>query len=493
MVDQRRVRRGRATGSPTPPPAPRGRRRRRPGSAPGPSTRTTRCPPRAGRHRRARRRAAGSTPAGGWSPAPAAPGGCRRWSRRRARRPRARGCARAGAGAGSPTPTPGRGPAGRGVTPSGTRATPQPFLRRQTVSTSRARTAAPAAASRSTRSAPSGVWVAACSRVRASAVPRRAISLGACAPQRRLTVPARRAAGDLDLGLDGRRVARLVAHVVSLAGGPGRGSRQAVPYCDLVSTRRLVWTRDHFFGPILPHRRRLGAAAAVAGLALTACVGRPGAGRPRATGAGWSPPSRRSRASSANIGGDRVEDHRHRPRGHELAHLRAEAERRRGALAGRRRLRQRAQARGPDRRARAEEPQGRRRDRRARHATIAETQYIYDFSFPRTDGKPNPHLWTDPLLGAQLRARSSATTLSRARPGERAPTTPRTTRGSRRSIGELDRAMRRAFATIPADRPQAAHLPRRLRLLRQGLRLEGASARSRSPTSRTRRPRRSPR
>lgn len=25
-------------------------------------------------------------------------------------------------------------------------------------------------------------------------------------------------------------------------------------------------------------------------------------------------------------------------------------------------------------------------------------QYIYDFSFPKKDGKPNPHLWTDPLL-----------------------------------------------------------------------------------------------
>jgi ABC-type Zn uptake system ZnuABC Zn-binding protein ZnuA len=30
--------------------------------------------------------------------------------------------------------------------------------------------------------------------------------------------------------------------------------------------------------------------------------------------------------------------------------------------------------------------------------TITEDEYIYDFSFPREDGKPNPHLWTDPLL-----------------------------------------------------------------------------------------------
>jgi ABC-type Zn uptake system ZnuABC Zn-binding protein ZnuA len=29
---------------------------------------------------------------------------------------------------------------------------------------------------------------------------------------------------------------------------------------------------------------------------------------------------------------------------------------------------------------------------------ISPPEYIYDFSFPREDGKPNPHLWTDPQL-----------------------------------------------------------------------------------------------
>ena len=28
---------------------------------------------------------------------------------------------------------------------------------------------------------------------------------------------------------------------------------------------------------------------------------------------------------------------------------------------------------------------------------LPEADYIYDFSFPKQDGKPNPHLWTDPL------------------------------------------------------------------------------------------------
>ena len=29
-------------------------------------------------------------------------------------------------------------------------------------------------------------------------------------------------------------------------------------------------------------------------------------------------------------------------------------------------------------------------------AVLPEADYLYDFSFPREDGKPNPHLWTDP-------------------------------------------------------------------------------------------------
>jgi ABC-type Zn uptake system ZnuABC Zn-binding protein ZnuA len=27
---------------------------------------------------------------------------------------------------------------------------------------------------------------------------------------------------------------------------------------------------------------------------------------------------------------------------------------------------------------------------------LPESEYLYDFSFPEEDGKPNPHLWTDP-------------------------------------------------------------------------------------------------
>jgi ABC-type Zn uptake system ZnuABC Zn-binding protein ZnuA len=33
--------------------------------------------------------------------------------------------------------------------------------------------------------------------------------------------------------------------------------------------------------------------------------------------------------------------------------------------------------------------------------SISEAEWIFDFSFPEEDGKPNPHLWTDPLYAAK--------------------------------------------------------------------------------------------
>ena len=32
---------------------------------------------------------------------------------------------------------------------------------------------------------------------------------------------------------------------------------------------------------------------------------------------------------------------------------------------------------------------------------LPESEYIYDFSFPKKDGKPNPHLWTDPIYAGK--------------------------------------------------------------------------------------------
>jgi ABC-type Zn uptake system ZnuABC Zn-binding protein ZnuA len=34
-------------------------------------------------------------------------------------------------------------------------------------------------------------------------------------------------------------------------------------------------------------------------------------------------------------------------------------------------------------------------------AVLSESEYLYDFSFPEEDGKPNPHLWTDPTYAKE--------------------------------------------------------------------------------------------
>ena len=35
---------------------------------------------------------------------------------------------------------------------------------------------------------------------------------------------------------------------------------------------------------------------------------------------------------------------------------------------------------------------------------LPESDYLYDFSFPKEEGKPNPHLWTDPLYAIKYAA-----------------------------------------------------------------------------------------
>jgi len=35
---------------------------------------------------------------------------------------------------------------------------------------------------------------------------------------------------------------------------------------------------------------------------------------------------------------------------------------------------------------------------------LPESEYLYDFSFPKEEGKPNPHLWTDPLYAIKYAA-----------------------------------------------------------------------------------------
>ncbi len=77
------------------------------------------------------------------------------------------------------------------------------------------------------------------------------------------------------------------------------------------------------------------------------------------------------------------------------------------------------------------------------------TEYKYDFSFPEDEGKPNPHLWTDPdyalTYGEIIRV-----TMSEIDP-EGADVYRQNYDAFAAVVGELDEAMVAAFATIPAD------------------------------------------
>ncbi|MFN0026543.1 MAG: metal ABC transporter substrate-binding protein [Acidimicrobiales bacterium] len=79
--------------------------------------------------------------------------------------------------------------------------------------------------------------------------------------------------------------------------------------------------------------------------------------------------------------------------------------------------------------------------------TLSEDQYIFDFSYPAQDGKPNPHLWTSPPLVARY-AEVIAERMAALDPDGAAEYQANLAAFSGR-IDALDAAMRRAFATIP--------------------------------------------
>jgi ABC-type Zn uptake system ZnuABC Zn-binding protein ZnuA len=82
--------------------------------------------------------------------------------------------------------------------------------------------------------------------------------------------------------------------------------------------------------------------------------------------------------------------------------------------------------------------------------SIPESRYIYDFSFPRSDGKPNPHLWTDPRYAAGY-ARIIRDDLSRRDPKNKGYYAGNYRRFAA-MVARLDKAMRKSFATIPPSR-----------------------------------------
>lgn len=80
--------------------------------------------------------------------------------------------------------------------------------------------------------------------------------------------------------------------------------------------------------------------------------------------------------------------------------------------------------------------------------SIPENEYAYDVSFPKSEGKPNPHLWTDPkyALSYAKIVRDDLSTRDPDNAGYYAANYDRFAA----MMGEFDTAMRASFATIPA-------------------------------------------
>jgi ABC-type Zn uptake system ZnuABC Zn-binding protein ZnuA len=81
--------------------------------------------------------------------------------------------------------------------------------------------------------------------------------------------------------------------------------------------------------------------------------------------------------------------------------------------------------------------------------TISPEQYKYDFSFPESEGKPNPHLWTDPTL-VKVYADLIRDTMSEIDP-EGAEEYAANYDEFAALVDEFDAAVRASLDTVPAD------------------------------------------
>jgi ABC-type Zn uptake system ZnuABC Zn-binding protein ZnuA len=81
--------------------------------------------------------------------------------------------------------------------------------------------------------------------------------------------------------------------------------------------------------------------------------------------------------------------------------------------------------------------------------TISEEQYKYDVSFPEEEGKPNPHLWTNPPMVKRYAEIVRDTVIERDPANAGAYTANYDAYVA--AVDELDQAMRTSFETIPAD------------------------------------------
>ena len=86
---------------------------------------------------------------------------------------------------------------------------------------------------------------------------------------------------------------------------------------------------------------------------------------------------------------------------------------------------------------------------------IDEDEWLFDFSFPEEEGKPNPHLWTDPTLALRY-AEIVRDDLSERDP-ENADAYAEHYDAFAANVDELDAAMREAFATVPSRKLLTYH------------------------------------
>jgi ABC-type Zn uptake system ZnuABC Zn-binding protein ZnuA len=82
-------------------------------------------------------------------------------------------------------------------------------------------------------------------------------------------------------------------------------------------------------------------------------------------------------------------------------------------------------------------------------ATIDPSQFKYDFSFPESEGKPNPHLWTDPTLVKVYAAIIRDTMIDVDPDGEQQYSMNYESFAA--LVDEFDAVVRAAFETVPAD------------------------------------------
>jgi ABC-type Zn uptake system ZnuABC Zn-binding protein ZnuA len=80
---------------------------------------------------------------------------------------------------------------------------------------------------------------------------------------------------------------------------------------------------------------------------------------------------------------------------------------------------------------------------------LTPSEWIYDFSFPKSGGKPNPHLWTDPPLASRY-AHIVAETLIRLDPANEETYQTNYERFAARNFSLIE-AMRTATATVPVE------------------------------------------